>query len=117
MQAKAVIDTSKQIMTIKQNSENDVVPITCFSKIDPKVFTPIDFIEEEYDELELEETHENPQHYLNVSFNDNMTTINSQQYPTEFLEFSKLELLRTNKYWKGPGRCLCKTLSKGEDCS
>ncbi|CAG8447742.1 3290_t:CDS:2 [Funneliformis caledonium] len=85
--------------------------------IDPKVFTPIDFVEEKHDELELEEINENPQHYLNVSFDNNMTTINSQQYPTEFLEFSKLELLRTNKHWKGPRRCLYKTLSKGEDYS
>ncbi|CAG8685359.1 796_t:CDS:2, partial [Funneliformis caledonium] len=29
----------------------------------------------------------------------------------------KLELLRTNKHWKGPRRCLCKTLLKEEDCS
>ncbi|CAG8664245.1 15570_t:CDS:1 [Funneliformis mosseae] len=89
----------------------------CFSKINPKVFTPINFVEKEYDKLELEEIYENLQHYLNLSFNNNMITINSQQYSTEFLEFSKLELLRTNKHWKGLRRCLCKILLKGEDYS
>ncbi|CAG8568654.1 5837_t:CDS:10 [Funneliformis caledonium] len=44
MQVKAVIDTNKQIMIIKQNNETDVILITCFSKIDSKVFTPIDFV-------------------------------------------------------------------------
>ncbi|CAG8618214.1 4450_t:CDS:2 [Funneliformis caledonium] len=88
--------------------------ITIQAKIDPKVFTPIDFVEEKYDELELEEIYENPQYYLNVSFNNNMTTINSQQYLTEFLKFSKLELLKTNKYWKGLERCLSVSINKAQ---
>ncbi|CAG8656906.1 13521_t:CDS:1 [Funneliformis caledonium] len=116
MQAKAIINISKKIIIIKQNNDTDVIPITCFSKIDPKVFTPIDFVKKEYNKLELEEIYKNPQHYLNVFFNNNMTTINSQQYLTEFSEFSKLELLRTDKHWKGPEKCLYKILSKEEDC-
>ncbi|CAG8729744.1 10435_t:CDS:2 [Funneliformis mosseae] len=78
MQAKVVIDTNKQIMTIKQNNETDVILIMCFSKIDPKVFTPIDFVKEKHDDLELEEIYKNSQHYLNVSFDNNITTINRE---------------------------------------
>ena len=115
-QAKAIINTEKQIMTIKQNKEIDIVPITCFTKMNPVIFTPIDFLEEEYDELELEESEGEPQHYLNVSLEENIATINHQQYPTEFLEFSNLEFLRTDKHWKGPGRCLCKVLQNNEKC-
>ncbi|CAG8680804.1 3694_t:CDS:2 [Funneliformis caledonium] len=80
--------------------ENMIVTESSGYNIDLKAFTLIDFIEKEYDKLELEELYKNPQHYLNVSFNNNMTTINSQQYSTEFLEFSKLELLKTDKNCK-----------------
>jgi ADP-ribose pyrophosphatase YjhB (NUDIX family) len=116
-QAKAIINTGKQNMTIKQNNEIDIVPITCFIKINPEIFTLIDFFEEKYNELELEETEGEPQHYLNVSLEENIAIINHQRYPTEFLEFSDLEFQRTDKYWKGPGRCLCKPLQNNEKCS
>ncbi|CAG8434661.1 5885_t:CDS:2 [Funneliformis mosseae] len=59
IQAKAIIDTSKQIMIIKQNNETDIVPIMYFSKINPKVFILIDFVEEKYDDLEIEEIYKN----------------------------------------------------------
>ncbi|CAI2189289.1 5612_t:CDS:2, partial [Funneliformis geosporum] len=116
-QAKAIINTEKQIMIIKQNKEIDTVPITCFTKINPEILSPIDFFEEEYDELELEDIEGEPQHYLNVSLEENIAIINHQRYPTEFLEFSDLEFQRTDKYWKGPGRCLCKLLQNNEKCS
>ncbi|CAI2188652.1 12233_t:CDS:2, partial [Funneliformis geosporum] len=116
-QAKAIINTEKQIMIIKQNKEIDTVPITCFTKINPEILSPIDFFEEEYDELELEDIEGEPQHYLNVSLEENIAIINHQRYPTEFLEFSGLEFQRTDKYWKGPGRCLCKPLQNNEKCS
>ncbi|CAI2176492.1 7035_t:CDS:2 [Funneliformis geosporum] len=63
-QAKAIINTEKQIMIIKQNKEIDTVLITCFTKINPEILSPIDFFEKEYDELELEETEGEPQNYL-----------------------------------------------------